>query len=402
MRYEMTSSKQSQDSHVWPLVAEGASDDTLSSEKAAVINLLRAQGVGTKTVWKLIDTFQSAQMAISADDTTLERAGELKPESISSIREAVGNGFGEQQLEQAKRLGVRIVLPGEQEYPVLLSKSHQPPVLLFLLGNRLPDHDHAIAMVGRRKASEPGVELAHQIGAGLAKKQVTVVSGMAFGIDAAAHRGCMQENGHTVAVLGCGVDQVYPRQHRKLRDQIVQNGTIVSELFLGVGPEAKHFPMRNRIIAWMTAGTVVVEAAKKSGALITASYALQENRETFAAPGHPLSPGHEGCNYLLRQGATPVRHAGDILEDMAPIFGEQFAGPAQVSFKLDDMPDDLTPEEEQIFHLLDPVEKRHADYLSEKLKLDASRLGALLLGMELKGIVRRIPGDQFIRLVNVD
>ncbi len=365
-------------------------------EKAALLNLLRATDVGVKTVRRLIERFDSAMMALSADDSTLESVGGLGREQIRTLREAEGEDFGGRELERVRALGGRVIVRGEGEYPLPLAKSPDPPVILYLLGKPLPVDGRAVAVVGRRKASAPGLELSHQIGAGLVRGGVAVVSGMALGIDSAAHRGALQEGGHTVAMFGCGLDVVYPRQHRKLYDQIVREGTLVSELFLGSAPEAKHFPMRNRIIAWTCSGTVVVEAPAKSGALITANYALQDGREVFAVPGHPLSPGHEGCNYLLRQGATPVRHAGDILEDLSPLLG-LLPSAEQQALPLDAAPKGLDEVERKIFERLDPVEKVHADRLADELEIDTSRLGATLLGLELRGYVVRLPGDQYLR-----
>ncbi len=368
----------------------------VDNEIIALLNLLRAGKIGSKTVWRLLRTFGSARMTVNADDVTLERVGGLSQESVRGLREASGNGFGDTQYNRAHQLGARIVLPFDDEYSPLLKESPSPPVCLFVMGKPLPTDNKAVAIVGSRRASEAGLEIAHQIGAGLAKGGVNVISGMALGVDAAAHRGALQE-GTTVAVLGCGVDTVYPRQNRKLRDAILRDGTIVSELFIGAGPEAKNFPMRNRIIAWLSIATVVVEAGSKSGALITSYYALQANRSVSAVPGHPLSPGHEGCNYLLRQGATPVRHAGDLLEDLAPSMGLELRA-KQAQLPLDTIPDDLDENERKIFKLLDHVEKIHADKLADRLEIDASRLGAMLMGLEMKGYIQRLPGDHYRRV----
>jgi len=188
---------------------------------------------------------------------------------------------------------------------------------------------------------------------------------------------------------------VYPKRHQKLRDQIVREGVLVSELFLGAGPEAKNFPMRNRIIAGMSVGTVVVEAAERSGSLITANYALQENRQIFAVPGHPLSKAYEGCNFLLRHGAIPVRHAGDLLEDLAPQLGITLGGGGQQRIDFEQASETLDPDERRLLELLDPVEEIHADKLADKLRIDASRLGAMLMMLEMKGLVQRLPGDRY-------
>ncbi|MCB2211412.1 DNA-processing protein DprA [bacterium] len=376
---------------------ENQTTTSSTAERAATLTLLRATEVGATRVRKLLEVFGSAGMTLSASDGTLERVGGLSPETVRSLREAEGDRFGEQQLERAEKLGVRVLLPDDDEYPELLRNIHNPPAALFVIGEKLPTDGRAVAIVGSRNATEAGVEISHQLGAGLAKAKVNVVSGMALGIDGAAHRGALQEGGQTVAVLGCGVDKVYPRQHTKLHGEISRRGTVVSELFLGAGPEARNFPMRNRIITGMSSAVVVVEAGAKSGSLITARYALEENRPLFAVPGHPLSRGHEGVNWLLRSGAGFVRHAGDLLEDLAgPLQLDRFLAD-QESLALDDLPDDLPPEERRIVEALDRVDGIHADKLADTLNVDASRLGAMLLMLELKGLVQRLPGDRYRR-----
>lgn len=388
-------------------IDEGSLDDLNESpepfqpapddERAAVLTLLKATEVGAASVRRIVDAFGSARAALSADDRTLERIAKIPPEAIRELREAQADGFGEGQLDQAARLGVRVLLPSDPEYPPLLRNIHNPPAALFVQGKPLPFEGRAVAVVGSRAATAAGVEVAHQIGAGLDLAGVVTVSGMALGIDGAAHRGSLQESGTTVAVLGCGVDVVYPSRHRKLHDEIVLKGTLVSELFLGTGPEAKNFPMRNRIIAGMSVGTVVVEAAERSGSLITANYALQENRQVFAVPGHPLSKAHEGCNFLLRQGAIPVRHAGDLLEDLAPQLGLTLGGGGQEALDFERVAQTLEPDERRVVELLDPVAEIHADKLADMLRIDASRLGAMLMMLEMKGLVQRLPGDRYRR-----
>jgi DNA processing protein len=366
-----------------------------AGERAAVLNLVRATGLGARRVASLLEIFGSARAAASADETTLHQVGGLSREAIESLREAAGEGFGELELERAASLGARIVLPRDPDYPDLLRRIHAPPMALYMLGENPPKEDRAVAVVGSRAATEAGTEVAHQIGAGLSMAGVHVVSGMAHGIDGAAHRGALQEGGNTVAVLGSGVDVVYPREHRGLYDEIVRDGCVVSELFLSAGPEKRNFPMRNRIIAGMSAATVVAEAAEKSGSLITASLALDENRTVLAVPGHPLSKKHAGCNYLIRQGASMVRHAADVLEDLAPELGLTLGRGAQAGLDLGGDTEGLGDEEKRVLAVLDRVEPVHADIIADRVRIDTSRLGVLLMQLEMAGYVQRIPGERY-------
>lgn len=368
------------------------------AERAAVLTLLKATSLGARSVAKLLSIFGSASAALGADNTTLQQVGGLNRETLESLLAARDEGFGELELERAKSLGARLLLPRNPEYPELLRMIHSPPMALYVLGENLPNKDRAVAVVGSRNASEAGIEVAHQIGAGLSMAEVSVISGMAYGIDSAAHRGALQEGGNTVAVLGSGVDVVYPKENRKLYDQIVREGAVVSELFLGAGPEKGNFPMRNRIIAGMSSATVVAEAAEKSGSLITASMALDENRLVLAVPGHPLSKRHAGCNYLIRQGASLVRHAADVLEDISPLLNLEPGAGSQASLGLTVSLEKLSEEERTVFEALDRVEAIHSDLLSERLGIDASRLGVLLMQLEMSGLIQRLAGDRYRRL----
>jgi len=248
----------------------------------------------------------------------------------------------------------------------------------------------AVAVVGSRKPSPYGLLVAEKLAKDLAALGITVVSGMARGIDTAGHKGALAGGGRTVAVLGCGPDVVYPRENKKLVDRIVENGAVISEYPLGTLPEPWHFPARNRIISGLSLGTVVVEAAEKSGALITADFALEQGRDVMAVPGNVVSPLSRGPHRLIRQGARLVEGAGDIIDEMGlerlfPVPEESSGGKYKMS-----------AEEEALYRLLslDPVP---LDELIDRTGLPPQKVMAALMYLEIKGLTRQMPGKLYVR-----
>ena len=289
-----------------------------------------------------------------------------------------------------RRCGGRLTTLVDTDYPPLLRQIASPPAILFLLGKMRLDMA-CVAIVGPRKASRYGLEVARKLAHGLVRAGVCVVSGLAAGVDAAAHRAALDAGGSTIAVLGCGADVVYPAENAALYRKIRQQGVVVSEFPLGARPEAGSFPRRNRIISGLSVGVVVVEAPEKSGSLITAACATEQNREVFAVPGEALSGRNAGCHRLLRDGARIVETADDILGEL-----QQWGfGRTQL-----DVPQEpavpLSARERQVLESLGP-DPRHIDQLAQAADLPAADLLGVLLELELNGLAVQFPGKQFVR-----
>jgi DNA processing protein len=287
----------------------------------------------------------------------------------------------EAELARAAALAIRVVGWDEPDYPERLRRVSDPPPVLWTRGRLLAGEGAlALAVVGARAASSQGVELARRIARDLASGGATVVSGLARGIDAAAHRGALAGGGRTVAVLGSGLDRVYPPENGLLADAVAGSGAVVSEFPLGTGPRPEHFPRRNRVIAGWGVGVLVIEAAERSGALVTARAALDEGREVMAVPGHPGHPGAAGTNALIRDGAVLVRHAGDVAEAL----GLEWRPAAGFG-------------EGGLLDALTPGVPRSLDELAAASGAPPAEVLARLARLELDSRVRRLPGALFVR-----
>jgi len=308
-----------------------------------------------------------------------------------SLRDEEERALAMRARMEAGRVGVvHLWDPG---YPQLLSRIFDPPPLLYWTGTLLPRDAGAVAIVGTRRPTPHGLELAGYFGRELAAGGVTVVSGLARGIDTAAHAGALRAGGRSLAVVGTGVDQCYPRENRRLAADLVSFGAVVSEFEPGTPPEPGNFPRRNRIISGLSLGTIVIESDTNGGAMITASFALEQNREVFAVPGRVGSPKSRGCHALIRDGrAKLVETAEDVVTEirvhLPPGVGLPVtAGGARAT---------LNPREEKVYARLGP-EPAHADELAASTGVPAGQLVADLLALELKGLVRQLPGKYFIR-----
>lgn len=281
--------------------------------------------------------------------------------------------------------GINFITIEERGYPVKLKEISDPPPVLFYRGRLLPPDFFAIAVVGTRRPTPYGLAMAERLASELASQGVVVVSGMARGIDGSAHRGALKAGGKTIAVLGCGVDIVYPPEHRRLMDEIIESGLVLSEFPPGTPPWSQNFPLRNRIISGLAFGVVVVEARERSGALITADLALGQGRDVFAVPGPVTSEQSRGPLQLLKDGAKIVTGAADVLEEYG--LSERETSYEQVTVGL---------EEEVVLNYISytPI---HIDELVEKTGLNVHSLGAILTHLELKGLISRLPGSMYSR-----
>lgn len=342
--------------------------------------------VGNVTFLRLLAHFGSAEAALKAGADELSRVKGLSAATVASI---VSHDFREAAAAECERVseaGVEVVDILSPRYPRLLMEIPDPPPYLYLRGV-LEGSETAVAIVGSRRASQYGLTTATRLARDLALQGVTVVSGMARGIDTAAHWGALKNGGRSVAILGCGIDVLYPPENGALYQALREGGALVSEFPMGTAPLAENFPRRNRIISALSRGVLVVEAGEASGSLITAQYALEQGREVFAVPGNVTMSGSRGVNRLIKDGAKLVERVEDILEELGIEPRAERAPEAPPSFPLD-------PQEAEIYALLSQGALQ-IDEIIIQSALTAGEVSATLLRLELKGAVTQLPGKRF-------
>ncbi len=357
------------------------------------LTLKSVPGVGNLLFKRLIDRFGSPERVFHASPEALANVEGISGSlSITIARYKPTEGV-KRELDLVRRKNYQVVLFTDTDYPPLLKEIPDPPPFLYVRG-RLPDTRLSISVVGSRNATEYGIRTTRRLCRDLAGLGWITISGMALGIDTAAHKGSLAAGGKTIAVLGSGLERIYPRENRALFDSIAQNGAVISELPLQAEPDAHHFPARNRIISGISLGTVVVEAARRSGSLITARLAAEQNREVFAVPGSIQSFKSSGTHLLIKQGAKLVEQTRDIVEELSPMLSTP-SGSSASNEAEDRRLADLPPGEQQIARALDayPV---HIDDLARKMDLPIATISSLLLSLELKGIARQLPGKLYI------
>ena len=344
-------------------------------------------GIGATRVARLLEHFGSLEAAWHADTGALRAAGlnDRAATSLIATRERV---VLDRELDRIDRHGVTIFTLADDAYPRLLREIPSPPLVLYVRGELGPADQPAVAVVGTRRASSYGREMARRLSTEVAAAGVTVVSGLARGIDGTAHQAALDAGGRTIAVFGCGIDTIYPPEHRRLADAIVGSGAIVTEFPLGTPPDAPNFPVRNRLISGLSLGVIVVEAPRRSGALITANFAADQGRTVYAVPGSVLSPGSEGPLQLLRDGATLAATADDVLTDLNLVDRQAAMENRQL------LP--TSDEEAAVLERLDG-QPRHIDEIALETGMAVSRLSALLLELQLKGFVRNVGAQHYVR-----
>ncbi len=298
----------------------------------------------------------------------------------------------ERDLLGCRRSGIRVITWSSPDYPALLEACTDPPLVLHVRGSFRSQDLISLAVVGSRRATPYGIEAAERLSGDLAGRGVTIVSGLARGIDAVAHRAALEAGGRTIAVLGSGLDVVYPREHRHLAERIARSGAVVSELPLASPPLPCHFPRRNRIVSGLAVGTLVIEAAEKSGSLISARLALEENREVFAVPGPITSPNSAGVHRLIQDGAKLVTDATDVIEELRPDLREQLSPTLDPGGAGGNPAQGLEADEKLVFEALAAVGPADADRLIARTATAPHRVTAALVGLEIKGLVRCFPG----------
>lgn len=367
----------------------------------AWLTLCRAPGVGGAAVQKLLETFGSADAAVAASKAALRGAG-LSPAQADALKQPDLDGIAAdlRWLEQPQR---HLLTLADDHYPRALRDIAQAPSVLFCQGDPELLNMPQLAIVGSRTATPQGLENAQAFAAELARRGFVITSGLALGIDGAAHRGALQADGYTVAVCATGLDRVYPARHKALAHQICERGVLVSEFPTGVQPLAENFPRRNRIIAGLAMGTLVVEAAHGSGSLITARYALEQSREVFAIPGSIHNPQARGCHALIRQGAKLVETVNDIFEELGPQLGPRLRCATQ-ALAVDAGADagGLTMPDAAAEALLAALgdELLDLDQLLARSGLEITKLQVLLTRLELDGRVAMVPGGRYQWLRN--
>lgn len=360
-------------------------------EERALIGLSLVQGVGVGRIRSLISAFGSARAVLSASRSVLCGVPGIGSRTAERIARFDDAARVDRQLEQARRMGAELITIWDERYPFLLRHIYDPPPFLWVRG-RMPVADGAernVAIVGTRRATSYGRRTAHDIAHILVRLGFTIVSGLAYGIDVAAHASALEAGGRTIAVLGSGVDRVYPARHRRLAEDIALRGAVISEFPMGAKPDAQNFPRRNRVVSGLCLGTVVVEAREDGGALITARLALQQNREVFAIPGPIHSQASAGTNRLIQDGAAKlVQTVADILDELG-----MRAEEADLSLPSVDAAS-LTPEERALCSVLSP-EPMHIDALCGAAGLDPAAALVHLLNLEFRGLVHQQAGKHF-------
>ncbi len=358
------------------------------------IALASISGVGSVTFRKLIARFGTAEAVFRATKRELTEIEGIARLPVSAILSFTGWDAVQREVEKVDGAGAAIIGLEDASYPARLREVYDAPPVLYMKGSLTGQDERAVAVVGSRNSSRYGLISAEGIARGLAARGVTVVSGMARGIDSAAHMGALRENGRTIAVLGSGIDVIYPAENRALFHEIAEHGAVITEFPLGTGPETTNFPRRNRIISGISLGVVIVEASPNSGALITAKLALDQNREVFAVPGNITSMRSRGTHALIREGAKLVESAEDVIEELG--FGLAGAAAGRTGGGVPPaLIEDLSETQRAVLRCVEdgPVS---IEAIIEDSGFVSQDVLTILLDLELKGLVRQVSGNNFI------
>jgi len=360
-------------------------------ETEAFIALNMIPKLGPVGVRRLLDALESPARILSATESELRQVEGVGAEVAASIRGWEARVDLADELGLVKESGARVVTMRSPEYPAALREIHDPPVVLYILGSLLERDRHAVGVVGTRKPSHYGSECAKKLSYQLANAGITIVSGLARGVDTFAHQGALAAKGRTVAVIGSGLLAIYPPENRDLAEKIAASGAVVSEFSMRVKPDRQTFPMRNRIISGCSFGVLVIEAGGRSGALISAGQAGEQGRSVYAVPGRIDQPNAIGTNRLIQQGAKLVLSAGDILDDMGMLFAEpQTLEPSPA-------PAGLAGAESAVYEAIGD-EETHIDEITLRSGLPTHVVSSTLLALEMKTLVRQRPGGRFVKL----
>jgi DNA processing protein len=349
------------------------------------------KGIGAVRFQAVLNYFGDPQIAWGAPTEALRQAG-LSDKIIENLVRTRDQVDLDKLWEEMEQKNISILIQQDESYPKRLNEIDQPPPVLYTQGNINPDDEWSVAIVGTRRVTAYGRQVAEDIAGRLARNGLTIISGLARGVDSIAHQAALDAGGRTLAVLGSGLDRIYPPENRQLAEQIKANGAIISEFSPNTPPEASNFPQRNRLISGLSLAVLVIEAGIKSGALITAAFAADQGREVFAVPGNITSPGSMGTNRLIQNGAHPLLSAEQVLEilELSMVAEHRSARVA--------LPSDAV--EAQLFEILG-VEPLHIDEVTNRTEIPVEKVTASLALMELKGMVRQVGGMQYIALREV-
>ncbi len=410
-------------------IQDTSNSHSISSERErnriAWLSLKLVPGMGNRSILRLLEVFGSAERVLAARLKDLCETGLARDKPLHALAAKQFVRDPQTEWTYLKNKNFRLICIGDDEYPANLVKIPDPPAVLFSSGPLLPRDLVSIAVVGSRYASPAGLIFAERLSTELAFSGLTIVSGLALGIDSAAHRGALKAQGRTLAVLGCGLDVNYPSLNVDLRQQIARTGALLTEFLPGVPPSSGNFPSRNRIISGLSLGVVIVEAAERSGSLITARFALEQGREVFAVPGIAQSMRSKGAHRLIRQGAKLVECAEDVLEEIRPLirtaqssrspvvssppftkgglggFEKKHSGvekphsPEETISASPFLKESYSPEERILLRIVDKVPK-HIDEIAQEANMPVQHAAAILLELELRGLVSQLPGKYFI------
>jgi DNA processing protein len=347
-------------------------------------------GLGSILIKRLLDRFKTPEAVFHAPMKELLKIEGLGEKVAWKIQKGPLEKMVEKELYLLREEGGTILTIKDDAYPKRLRDIYDPPPLVYVRGELKKEDELAVSIVGSRKTSPYGRWITEKVGQELARHGVTIVSGMARGIDSVAHMGAISVGGRTIAVLGCGIDVIYPSENRNLFYQIIDHGAILSEFPMGSPPEGGHFPRRNRIISGLSIGVVIVQASAESGSLITAGYALEQGREVFAVPGNVGAEGSRGTNQLIKEGAKLVESSEDILEEILP----QWRRESETTPKIEPPDRNLTEEERTLYRLLGET-PLHIDVIIRESRFDPGRVSSLLMNLELRELVSQWPGKCF-------
>jgi DNA processing protein len=363
-------------------------------DRDAFLRLALVNGVGPKLLATLIDHFGSAREVLQATLSQLGKVPRVGPKLSTLIRDGAQSDLADRVTQHCRDHQVTILLAGDPDFPRLLSELPDPPVMLFVRGQFTPADQLSIGMVGTRHCTSYGRTMSERLSKSLARYGITIVSGLARGIDAIAHRGAIEVGGRTIAVLGSSVTDIYPPEHHELAEQVAMHGALISETHPFAKPKAGVFPQRNRIISGLSIGVVVVEAADRSGSLITARHAGEQGRDLFAVPGPATSRMSRGCNQLIRDGAILIQDAEDVIEHLGPLVEKAQLGDGNVVHHPAEL--QLNEMEQAVLQAIESV-PTDIDQVIATSKLPVPRVLSTLSVLEMRGLIKRPSGRTVVR-----